>query len=222
MRHPFIALACAAIAVLPLAFFIAPRSMAAERAVAVPAPRNDEAAHPGKAVAVLAGGCFWGMEGVFEHFKGVESATAGYAGGAASTATYDQVTTETTGHAEAVRIVYNTAQISYGKLLQIYFSVAHNPTELNRQGPDSGTSYRSAIFAQDVQQKALAQAYIGQLSAAHLFKSPIVTHVETGAFYPAEGYHQHFMRDHPTYPYIVINDEPKVAALKAFYPALYH
>ena len=193
----------------------------AERAVMVPAPRVAASSEGGKAVAVFAGGCFWGMEGVFEHVKGVESVTSGYTGGAASTATYDQVSTESTGHAESVRIVYNPAQISFGKLMQIDFSVAHNPTELNRQGPDSGQSYRSAIFPQSAAQAAQAQQYIAQLGAAHVFKAPIVTRIEQGKFYPAEGYHQHFMRDNPAYPYIVVNDAPKVTALKAMYPALY-
>jgi peptide-methionine (S)-S-oxide reductase len=195
---------------------------AQERAVAVPAPKADELTQPGKAVAVLAGGCFWGVGAVFEHVKGVSAVTAGYAGGAASTATYEQVGTETTGHAEAVRIVYNPAQISYGKLLQIYFSVAHNPTELNRQGPDSGPSYRSAIFAQNPAQRDVAAKYIAQLQAAHTFKAPIVTKLEQGNFYAAEEYHQHFLARNPTYPYIVINDQPKVAALRTMYPQVYH
>jgi peptide-methionine (S)-S-oxide reductase len=194
---------------------------AQERAVPVPAPKVDQYPENRKDVAVFAGGCFWGVQGVFEHVKGVTEATAGYAGGASNTATYDAVTTETTGHAEAVRIVYNPAQISYGKLLQIYFSVAHNPTELNRQGPDSGTSYRSAIFIQNPAQKDIATKYIAQLQAARAFKAPIVTKLEHGTFYPAEAYHQHFLARNPSYPYIVINDAPKVAALKTMYPALY-
>ena len=195
---------------------------AQERAVAVPAPKVDQYPENGKQVAVLAGGCFWGVGGVFEHVKGVSDVTAGYAGGAANTATYEQVGGEGTGHAEAVRIVYNPAQISYGKLLQIYFSVAHNPTELNRQGPDSGTSYRSAIFVQNATQKDIATKYIAQLQAAHAFPKPIVTKLERSAFYPAEAYHQHFLARNPTHPYIVINDAPKVAALKVMYPGLYH
>ncbi len=194
---------------------------AQERAVPVPAPKVDQAAESGKAVAVLAGGCFWGVGGVFEHVKGVSEVTAGYAGGAPNTATYDQVSSETTGHAEAVRIVYNPTQISYGKLLQIYFSVAHNPTELNRQGPDSGTSYRSAIFVQNPAQKDIAVKYIAQLQAAHTFKQPIVTKLERGNFYAAEEYHQHFLARNPNHPYIVINDAPKVAALKVMYPTVY-
>ena len=194
---------------------------AQERAVPVPAPKVDQPVAGGKQVAVLAGGCFWGVSAVFEHVKGVVDVTSGYAGGAANTATYDQVTTETTGHAEAVRIVYDPAKVSYGKLLQIYFSVAHNPTELNRQGPDTGTSYRSTIFAQNPTQKAIATQYIAQLNAERVFKAPIVTKIERGNFYAAESYHQHFLDHNPTYPYIVINDLPKVAALKTLYPAIY-
>lgn len=210
----FIGGALAATAIFTLAH-------AQERAVPVPAPKVDQPAASGKQVAVLAGGCFWGVSAVFEHVKGVVDVTSGYAGGAANTATYDQVTTETTGHAEAVRIVYDPAKVSYGKLLQIYFSVAHNPTELNRQGPDTGTSYRSAIFAQNPMQKAVAAQYIAQLNATHIFHAPIVTKIETGNFYTAEGYHQHFLDHNPTHPYIVINDAPKVAALKTMYPAIY-
>jgi peptide-methionine (S)-S-oxide reductase len=173
------------------------------------------------ATAVLAGGCFWGMEWVFEHVKGVTGVTSGYAGGSGSDASYDQVSSESTGHAEAVRITYDPSQISYGKLLEIYFTVAHDPTEVNRQGPDVGTSYRSAIFPQTPDQERFARAYISRLDAAHIWRRPIATRIEHGGFYPAEEFHQHFADKHPTYPYIVINDRPKIAALRQKFPALY-
>jgi peptide-methionine (S)-S-oxide reductase len=173
------------------------------------------------ATAVLAGGCFWGMEWVFEHVKGVTGVTSGYAGGSGSDASYDQVSSESTGHAEAVRITYDPTQISYGKLLEIYFTVAHDPTEVNRQGPDVGTSYRSAIFPQTPDQERFARAYISRLDAAHIWRRPIATRIEHGGFYPAEEFHQHFADKHPTYPYIVINDRPKIAALRQKFPALY-
>jgi peptide-methionine (S)-S-oxide reductase len=168
--------------------------------------------------AVLAGGCFWGMESVFEHVKGVTDVVSGFAGGSAKDATYDAVSSERTGHAEAVRITYDPTRISYGQLLQIFFTVAHDPTEVNRQGPDSGPSYRSAIFPQTPGQAQAARAFIAKLSAAHVYKAPIATKIESGGFYPAEAYHQDFARLHPFYPYIVINDRPKVEALKARYP----
>jgi peptide-methionine (S)-S-oxide reductase len=171
--------------------------------------------------AVLAGGCFWGMEMVFEHVKGVKSVVSGYAGGTAATANYDAVSSERTGHAEAVKITYDPAQVSYARLLQVYFTVAHDPTEVNRQGPDSGTSYRSAIFPQSPAQAQFARAFIARLNGAHLYKAPIATKIESGGFYPAEAYHQGFGRTHPLYPYIVFNDRPKVAALKSKFPALY-
>jgi peptide-methionine (S)-S-oxide reductase len=171
--------------------------------------------------AVLAGGCFWGMELVFEHVKGVNDVVSGYAGGSAKDANYDAVSSEATGHAEAVRITFDPRQVSYVQLLQIYFTVAHNPTEVNRQGPDVGTSYRSAIFPQSPAQAAQARAFIARLNAAHAFKAPIATRVESGGFYPAEAYHQDFARRHPFYPYIVFNDRPKVAALKARYPKFF-
>ena len=171
--------------------------------------------------AVLAGGCFWGMESVFEHVKGVKDVVSGYAGGGAKDANYDAVSSEGTGHAEAVRITYDPSQISYAQLLQIYFTVAHDPTQVNRQGPDSGPSYRSAIFPQTRQQAAFAKAFIARLNGAHLFKAPIATKIESGGFYPAEAYHQDYARRHPNYPYIVVNDRPKVAALQKRFPALY-
>ena len=187
----------------------------------VPAPSIDVTSTAGLQTAVLAGGCFWGMEGVFEHVKGVKNVVSGYTGGAANTATYDQVSTERTGHAESVRITYDPQQISYGTLLRIYFSVAHDPTQLNRQGPDSGTSYRSAIFAQNADQSRVAAAYIKQLTAAHAFNRPIVTRVESGKFYTAEAGHQDFMRRNPMHPYILANDVGKVSALKRAMPNLY-
>ncbi|MBX9731956.1 MAG: peptide-methionine (S)-S-oxide reductase MsrA [Sphingomonas sp.] len=192
----------------------------AERAVQIPAALNDVPRTPGLQTAVFAGGCFWGMEAVFEGVKGVQSVTSGYAGGTAETAQYDIVSTETTGHAEAVRIVYDPAKISYATLLRVYFSVAHNPTELNRQGPDSGPSYRSAIFPQNAAQKQVAAAYIAQLQKAHVFDQPIVTRVETGKFFPAESYHQDFFRLNPYHPYIVRFDKPKVAAFKTAFAAI--
>lgn len=187
----------------------------AERAVQIPAALKDVPRTPGLQTAVFAGGCFWGMEAVFEGVKGVQSVTSGYAGGTAQTAQYDIVSTETTGHAEAVRIVYDPAKVSYATLLRVYFSVAHNPTELNRQGPDSGPSYRSAIFPQNAQQKIVAAAYIAQLQKTGAFGRPIVTKLESGNFYPAESYHQDFFRQNPFHPYIVRFDKPKVAAFKA-------
>ena len=170
---------------------------------------------------VLAGGCFWGMESVFEHVKGVKDVISGYAGGSAGSANYDAVTSEGTGHAEAVKITFDPSQISYAQLLQIYFTVAHDPTQVNRQGPDVGTSYRSAIFPQSEQQAAFAKAFISRLNAAHIYKAPIATRIERGGFYPAEAYHQDFARRHPYYPYIVVNDRPKVSALQKKFPGLY-
>ncbi|MGP7796284.1 peptide-methionine (S)-S-oxide reductase MsrA [Sphingomonas sp. CLY1604] len=192
----------------------------AERAVPIPAAKADVPAAGATQTAVFAGGCFWGMEAVFERVKGVRSVTAGYAGGTPGTATYDQVSTETTRHAEAVRVVYDPRVVSYATLLRVYFSIAHDPTQLNRQGPDSGTSYRSAIFPQDARQAAVARAYIAQLTAAKSFPKPIVTRIENGGFYPAEAYHQNFYDRNPTYPYIVRWDKPKVAAFKAGFPTL--
>ncbi|MEO7602122.1 MAG: peptide-methionine (S)-S-oxide reductase MsrA [Sphingomicrobium sp.] len=167
--------------------------------------------------AVLAGGCFWGMEAVFEHVKGVSDVTSGYAGGSARDATYDRVSAERTGHAEAVRIRFDPAKVSYAKLLHIYFTVAHDPTQLNRQGPDTGASYRSAIFPLSKAQEARARAFVARLKQSR----PVVTKIERGAFYPAEAYHQDFARKNPLHPYIVVNDRPKVAALRRQYPALY-
>jgi peptide-methionine (S)-S-oxide reductase len=192
----------------------------AERAVPIPVAARDVPKASGLQTAVLAGGCFWGMEAVFEHVKGVRNVTSGYAGGAANSATYDQVSTETTGHAEAVKVVFDPAQVSYATLLRVYFSIAHDPTQLNRQGPDSGPSYRSAIFPQSPQQRAVAAAYIAQLGKARVFPAPIVTKLESGGFYPAEAYHQNFYDRNPRHPYIVQWDKPKVAAFKAGFPSL--
>jgi peptide-methionine (S)-S-oxide reductase len=192
----------------------------AERAVPLPNPVLDQPAGAKTNVAVFAGGCFWGVEAVFEHVKGVRSVTSGYAGGAAATATYEQVSSETTGHAEAVRIVYDPARITYGQLLKIYFSVAHDPTQLNRQGPDTGPSYRSAIFVQDAAQAQIARSYIAQLTRAKSFPRAIVTRIETAKFFPAEAYHQDFMRRNPRHSYIVRWDVPKLAAFKAGFPNL--
>lgn len=192
-------------------------------AVAIAPPALDlPAGQSTRETVVFAGGCFWGVQGVFQHVKGVKRAVSGYAGGAASTAQYERVSDGNTGHAEAVEVTFDPAQVSYGSLLQIFFSVAHNPTELNRQGPDTGTQYRSAIFPANAEQQRVAQAYITQLDAAHSFNKPIVTKLETfNGFYPAEDYHQDFLTEHPTYPYIVINDLPKVAQLKQLYPQRY-
>jgi peptide-methionine (S)-S-oxide reductase len=178
-------------------------------------------AAPRTETAVLAGGCFWGMESVFEHVKGVTNVVSGYAGGGAKEATYDKVSSESTGHAEAVKITYDPARISYAQLLQIYFTVAHDPTQVNRQTPDTGPSYRSAIFPQSADQARFARAFIARLDNAHLYKAPIATKIESGGFYPAEAFHQGFARKHPTYPYIVINDRPKVEALQRRFPAFY-
>jgi peptide-methionine (S)-S-oxide reductase len=195
----------------------------AEEARAIPAPAKDEPVGSSTAeTAVLAGGCFWGVQGVFQHVAGVTNAVSGYAGGDKETAQYETVSSGTTGHAESVRITFDPRQISYGRILQIFFSVAHDPTELNRQGPDTGTQYRSAIFPQDAAQAATAKAYIAQLDAAHAFAAPIVTRIEPDrAFYPAEAYHQDFLERHPTHPYIVINDLPKVEMLKRLFPTRY-
>ena len=171
--------------------------------------------------AVLAGGCFWGMEAVFEHVKGVTDVVSGFAGGDARTANYSAVSSERTAHAEAVRIIFDPAKVTYAQLLQVYFAVAHDPTQVNRQGPDVGPSYRSAIFPQNGGQAAQAKAFLARLDAARVFKAPLATRIERGRFYPAEAYHQDFARRNPDHPYIRIHDRPKVAALKAKYPALW-
>jgi len=196
---------------------------AAEPSVVIPAPTVDEpAAGRHTETAVFAGGCFWGVQGVFQHVKGVTNAVSGYSGGEKKTAEYEVVGTGQTGHAEAVQVSFDPSQVSYGKLLQVYFSVAHNPTELNFQGPDHGTQYRSAVFPLDEAQRKVATAYIAQLESAKVFPKPIVTKVEPfKAFYAAEGYHQNFLTLNPDYPYIVYNDLPKVADLKKVFPAQY-
>ena len=193
----------------------------AEQAVAIAPPRMDIDPPKTLQTAILAGGCFWGMEGVFQHVKGVRRVESGYAGGTAATATYDQVSSERSGHAEAVRIVYDPSVVSFGRLLQVYFSVAHDPTQLNRQGPDRGPSYRSAIFPQSDAQRRVAEAYIAQLGAAKAWPRPIVTRIETGRFFAAEPYHQDFMNRNPNHPYIRINDAPKLARLQATFPAMW-
>ena len=176
----------------------------------------------GEQVAVLAGGCFWGVEAVFEHVKGVTDVKSGYSGGAARTAEYERVSSGSTGHAESVRITYDPSQISYGQLLKVFFSVAHDPTELNRQGPDTGTQYRSAIFFNSEEQKGIADAYIDQLNKATVFSKPIVTQVTSlKSFYEAEGYHQDYLAHHPDEPYIIYNDIPKVENLRKRLPGLY-
>ncbi len=188
---------------------------------AFPDPAVDVPASGGKQVAVLAGGCFWGMEGVFERVKGVKDVVSGFAGGEKATAHYETVSTGTTGHAESVKITFDPSQVTYGQLLKIYFSVAHDPTELNRQGPDQGTQYRSAIFYENDEQKKVAEAYIKQLEEAHVFSRPIVTQVAPlKGFYAAEIYHQHFLDFHPDNDYIRYNDLPKIAALKKQYPEM--
>ena len=177
---------------------------------------------PGKQTAVFAGGCFWGVQSVFERVKGVVATTAGYSGGSASTATYSQVTTETTGHAESVQVIYDPSKITYGQLLRIFFSVAHDPTQLNRQGPDVGTSYRSAIFYTNEEQHRIASAYIAQLDASKVFPRPIVTQVvPLKGFYDAESYHQDYALHNPDNPYILVCDRPKIGALKQQFPELF-
>lgn len=214
------------LAVILLASLIAATACNARAnpAAAVPAPAVDapRASAPGQQTVVLSGGCFWGVQAVFQHVKGVISATSGYAGGSAKTAEYEIVSTGETGHAESVQVVYDPSQITYGELLRVFFSVAHDPTELNRQGPDEGTQYRSSIFFTNDEQKRVAQAYISQLDKGNVFPSPIVTKVEPlKAFYPAEAYHQNYAALHPNQPYIVYNDAPKVEHLREQFPALY-
>jgi peptide-methionine (S)-S-oxide reductase len=196
----------------------------ASPAAAVPAPVQDapRAATAGQQTAVVSGGCFWGVQAVFQHVKGVIRATSGYAGGSAKTAEYEIVSTGETGHAESVQIVYDPSQITYGELLRVFFSVAHDPTELNRQGPDEGTQYRSSIFYSNDEQKHIAEAYLAQLDKARVFPSKIVTQVvPLQAFYPAEAYHQNYAALHPNQPYIMFNDAPKVAHLRQELPDLY-
>ena len=195
----------------------------AEPVKAIPAPALDEAAGPASSeVAVLAGGCFWGVQGVFQHVQGVTSAVSGYAGGAKNTAQYETVSGGGTGHAESVRVTFDPHRISYGRILQIYFSVAHDPTELNRQGPDSGTQYRSTIFPVSQEQAKIARAYIAQLDQAQAFHAALATTIEPDrTFYPAESYHQDFLTRNPSNPYIAYNDLPKIKQLRLTFPDLY-
>ncbi len=194
----------------------------AQEGIAIPAPALDERGGSGIETAVLAGGCFWGVQGVFQHVAGVTNAVSGYAGGKAATAHYRMVGSGTTGHAEAVEVSFDPSEISYGEILRIYFSVAHDPTELNRQGPDVGTQYRSAIFPRDAAQAKVAQAYIAQLDAAGVYDAPIATTVEPGrSFHPAEDSHQDYLTLNPTASYIVYNDLPKLANLERLFPAVW-
>ncbi len=214
------------VAVVLLAFSMAGHgpSYGAERAVSIPPPAVDNPKQPGAPqTAVLAAGCFWGVQGVFEHVRGVRKVVSGYAGGERNTAQYYTVSTGTTGHAESVMITFDPEQISYGQLLQIAFAVVHDPTQLNRQGPDSGSQYRSAIFYANADQQRIAQSYIAQLNEAHAFPRPIATRLEPlKGFYPAEGYHQDYLVNHPNVPYIEYNDLPKVENLERAFPALYN
>ena len=209
-------LAAAGVAALALSWTTA----SAERVVPIPAAQIDVAPGSGRQVAVLAGGCFWGMEAVFERMKGVIDVTSGFAGGTAGSANYAAVSTETTRHAEAIRITYDPRKVSYGTLLRVYFAIAHDPTQVNRQGPDTGPSYRSAIFPQTADQARAARAYIAQLTRARAFARPIATRIEQGRFFAAEAYHQDFFNRNPTHPYIVTWDKPKVAAFRAGFPQL--
>ena len=217
-----LSLCAAALTALAITAFAVAPLRAAEDAVVIPAPAMEAQASDGIQTAVLAGGCFWGVQGVFQHTVGVVNAVSGYAGGSKATADYQMVSTGSTGHAESVQIKYDPRKISYGKLLQIFFSVAHDPTQLNRQGPDSGTQYRSAIFTTSDEQKKVAEAYITQLNAAKVYKKPIVTKVTPlDGFYAAEGYHQDYLTLHPSQPYIAYNDLPKIDNLKKIFAENY-
>ncbi|HXW29653.1 MAG TPA: peptide-methionine (S)-S-oxide reductase MsrA [Xanthobacteraceae bacterium] len=209
---------------LVLATFNNLTARAAEISTVIPAPAFDppQAASDSVSTAVLAGGCFWGVQAVFQHVKGVESAVSGYAGGDKALAHYPDVSTGRTGHAESVQVIFNPRIITYGQILQIYFSVAHDPTQLDRQGPDVGTQYRSAIFYADESQRAIAERYIAQLDKVHAFRQRIETRLESlQTFYPAESYHQDYLVLHPYSPYIVINDLPKIENLRRLYADLY-
>jgi peptide-methionine (S)-S-oxide reductase len=225
MRNPFSrsALGAAAVAgTIALSWLLAGPSRAAEDAVIIPPPAMDAKAADGIQTAVVAGGCFWGVQGVFQHTAGVLNAVSGYAGGAKKTAEYEMVSTGTTGHAESVEIKFDPKQISYGKILQIFFSVAHDPTQLDRQGPDTGTQYRSEIFTLNDEQKKIADAYIFQLKAVGVYKKPIVTKVGTlQGFFPAETYHQDYLTLHPNQPYIAHYDIPKIRNLKTIFADTY-
>jgi peptide-methionine (S)-S-oxide reductase len=217
-----LSLCAAAIGALAIAAFAIAPSRAAEEAVIIPPPATDVNAADGIQTAVLAGGCFWGVQGVFQHTAGVVNAVSGYSGGTKATANYDLVSSGTTGHAEAVEVKYDPKKISYGKILHIFFSVVHDPTQLNRQGPDTGTQYRSAVFFANDEQKKVAEAYIAQLNAAKVYKKPIVTKIDKlDAFYAAEAYHQDYLTLHPNQPYIAFNDIPKVENLKKIFAENY-
>ena len=212
-----------ALAIVVLAFTLKGGASQAENAKVVPTPAVDEPAGTRSSeIAVLAGGCFWGVQGVYQHVKGVTGAVSGYSGGEQSTAEYERVTTGRTGHAEAVQIAFDPRVITYGRILQLFFSVVHDPTQLNRQGPDVGTQYRSAIFPMNPEQGNVAKAFIAQLNQARTFDAAIVTKIEPSrSFYPAEAYHQDFLERNPTHPYIMINDLPKIDNLKRMFPDLY-
>ena len=223
-RRPYsrLSICAAAIGALAISALSTVPSRAAEDAVIIPAPASDLQASDGVQTAILAGGCFWGVQGVFQHTAGVLNAVSGYAGGTKATANYTLVSTGATNHAETVEIKYDPKKISYGKLLQIFFSVVHDPTQLNRQGPDVGAQYRSAIFTNSDEQKKVAEAYVAQLNAAKVYKKPIVTKIGAlEAFYAAEADHQDYLTLHPNQPYIVFNDIPKVEALKKIFADSY-
>jgi peptide-methionine (S)-S-oxide reductase len=215
----------AALVVIPVALVLFAARTSSSRTLAAPAPApmfEVVSAAAAEDTAVFAGGCFWGIEAVYDHVKGVKSAVSGYAGGTVANPSYEQVSTGDTGHAESVQVIYDPSQVSYGKLLQIFFSVGHDPTQLNRQGPDHGTQYRSAIFYMTPQQHQVAESYIRQLTEAKTFSRPIVTQVtKLAGFYRAEEYHQHYLAQHPNQLYIVINDQPKIAALKKQFADVY-
>jgi peptide-methionine (S)-S-oxide reductase len=212
----------AIVPILAAILFVTAKADESPRALPMPVVDMKASANDGTQTAVLAGGCFWGVEGVFQHVKGVKAVLAGYSGGNAGNANYEAVSGEGTGHAESVQIKFDPREISYGQILRVFFSVAHDPTELNRQGPDEGTSYRSDIFYTNADQERIAKAYIAQLEKAHAFSNPIATRVDAlTAFYPAEAYHQDFLVHNPHYPYIVFNDLPKIANLKKLLPEVY-
>ncbi|HXD46110.1 MAG TPA: peptide-methionine (S)-S-oxide reductase MsrA [Pseudolabrys sp.] len=218
--RPALLLAAAPAFLIAFALSTAPFRAQAETPIVVPAPAADAPAPAGLETAVIAGGCFWGIQAVYQHVKGVTNAVSGYAGGTQKDADYETVSSGRTGHAESVRVTFDPKQVSYGKILQIYFSVAHDPTQLNYQGPDHGPQYRSEIFPQSDAQRETAKAYIAQLDAAHVFKRPIVTKIDVqkAAFFPAENYHQDYAFRNPYQPYIAFNDAPKVTNLKKLFP----
>jgi peptide-methionine (S)-S-oxide reductase len=227
-RSPSLLNYAIALVVIPIALLLlgvrlsSGASRAGDGPLSIPTLGTELAAAPAEDTAVFAGGCFWGVEAVFDHVKGVKRAISGYAGGQLANPSYEQVSTGTTGHAESVEVIYDPSEVSYGKLLQIFFSVAHDPTQLNRQGPDHGTQYRSAIFYRNAQQQQVAESYIKQLTAAKTFSRPIVTQVaKLSGFYSAEEYHQNYLAQHPNQLYIVINDKPKVEALKKQFSDVY-